>query len=380
MQALEGLKVVVMAGLAPSAYSGMFLADFGADVIIVDRPTKRMPEVPFYMEKNPLDRGKRSMRINIKDAEGKKILQKLIEGCDVLMEAYRPGVMESLGFGPDAVLKINPRLIFARLTGWGQTGPHAHMAGHDINYIAASGALSLIRRKGEKPLQPGNLLGDFAGGGMLCVIGILMALFERSKSGKGQVIDAAMVDGAAHLSTYFHALLGHNHMSLDIGTNALDTGSYFYQTYETADKKFMAVGALEERFYLQLLEGLGLDPEDLPPQQDKEKWPEMTKFFTKIFKSKTQAQWISIFDNKDACVTPVVELDEVGAYPHNASRNAMIEIDGIPQPAPAPRLSRTPGKAFPSEESRGYNTIEILKELGYSEQKIEMFFQKEVVE
>lgn len=380
MQALEGLKVVAMAGLGPSAYSGMFLADFGADIVIIDRPTKGMPEIPFYMEKNPFDRGQRSMRLDIKSIEGKKILQKLIAGSDVLLEPYRPGVMESLGLGPDEVLKINPRLIFARLTGWGQTGSHARMAGHDINYIAASGVLSMIRRKGEKPLQPGNMLGDFAGGGMLCVIGILMALLERSKSGKGQVVDAAMVDGAAHLSTFFHGLFAHNLMSLDIGTNTLDTGAYFYQAYETTDKKFMAVGALEERFYLQLLEGLGLEPEGLPLQQDKEKWPEMTALFAKIFKSKTQAQWISIFDNKDACVTPVVELDEVATYPHNADRNVIIDINGIPQPAPAPRLSRTPGKALPAEGPRGYHTIEILQESGYSEQEIEIFFQKEVVE
>jgi alpha-methylacyl-CoA racemase len=241
MRPLDGMRVIEMVGLAPSLYCGMILADFGADVVIVDRLSKMGPEIPNVMAKNPFDRGKRSMRVNLKTKEGLAIVQRMIKGSDVLLEPYRPGVMERLGLGPDEALELNPGLVYARLTGWGQKGPYASMAGHDINYIALSGALSLFKRKGEKPLPPCNLLGDFAGGGMLCAMGILLALLERDRSGKGQVVDAAMVDGAANLSMLFYGLLANHLMTLDIGTNMLDSGAPFYQTYETVDGKFMSV-------------------------------------------------------------------------------------------------------------------------------------------
>ncbi|MCJ7686874.1 MAG: CoA transferase, partial [Desulfobacteraceae bacterium] len=332
MRPLDGIKVIEMAGLAPSPYCGMLLADFGADVVIVDRLSKGAPEIPNIMEKNPFNRGKRSMRVNLKTDQGIEIVSKMIGNSDVLVEPYRPGVMENLQLGPDNAHALNPRLIYARLTGWGQDGSYANMAGHDINYIALSGALSLFRRKGERPLPPCNLLGDFAGGGMLCAMGILLALIERSSSGKGQVVDAAMLDGAANLSTLFYGLLGHHLMTLDIGTNVLDSGAPFYQTYETSDGKFMAVGAIEGRFYAELLAGLGVDPSSLPQQFDMSKWPEMTERFAEVFKTKTRDQWAAIFEGKDACVAPILELDEVEHHPHNKEREIIINIDGVPQP------------------------------------------------
>ena len=380
MRPLDGIKVIEMAGLAPSPYCGMLLADFGADVVIVDRLSKGGPEIPNIMGKNPFNRGKRSMRVNLKADQGIEIVKKMIRDCDVLVEPYRPGVMESLQLGPDDAHALNEKLIYARLTGWGQDGSYASMAGHDINYIALSGALSLFKRKGERPLPPCNLLGDFAGGGMLCAMGILLAIIERSNSGKGQVVDAAMLDGAANLSTLFYGLLAHHLMTLDIGTNVLDSGSPFYQTYETSDGKFMAVGAIEGRFYAELLEGMEVDPSSLPQQFDMPKWPEMTERFAEVFKTKTRDQWAAVFEGKDACVAPVLDLDEVEHHPHNKERDIIINIDGVPQPAPAPKLSRTPGRATEAKGPRGANTEEILTGLGYSGEEIKGFFEGQVAE
>ena len=380
MRPLDGIKVIEMAGLAPVPYCGMILADFGADVVVVDRVIKHMPEIPNAMPKNPLDRGKRSMRVDLKSEDGVAILKKMIQDADVLVEPFRPGVMEKLGLGPEEALALNPRLIFARLTGWGQKGPYAAMAGHDINYIALSGALSLFRRKGEKPLPPCNLLGDFAGGGMLCAMGILLALIERNRSAKGQVIDAAMLDGAANLAVLFYGLYAHKLLSLDIGTNMLDTGAPFYQTYETADGKFMSVGAIETKFYRELLEGLGVDPSTLPSQHDAGKWPEMKEAFAGIFKTKTRDEWSAIFDGTDACVAPVLDLDEVEQHPHNSHRDLLFEIDNMIQPSPAPRLSRTPGRAESHAKPRGAETSEVLKGLGYTAEEIQRLFETDAVE
>ena len=380
MRPLDGIKVIEMAGLAPSPYCGMILADFGADIVIVDRLLKARPEIPNIMAKNPFDRGKRSMRVDLKTGEGISILQRMIQASDVLLEPYRPGVMENLGLGPDEALDLNPKLIYARLTGWGQKGSYASMAGHDINYIGLSGALSLFRRKGERPLPPCNLLGDFAGGGMLCAMGIFLALIERNRSGKGQVVDAAMVDGAANLSTLFYGLLANHLMTLDIGTNMLDSGAPYYQTYKTADGKFMAVGAIEGRFYQEFLKGLNLDPSSLPHQNERGRWPEMTARFAETFKTRTRDEWTSIFEGKDACVAPVLELNEVDQHPHNVERELLVDLDGALQPSPAPRLSRTPGRAQRPGKPRGSETREILKELGYSAQEIKAFSKDDIVE
>ena len=380
MRPLDGIHVIEMAGLAPSPYCGMLLADFGADVIVVDRVSKGAPEIPNLMEKNPFGRGKRSMRVNLKSDRGVEIVRRLILNADVLIEPYRPGVMEALGLGPSDAMGTNPGLVYARLTGWGQKGAYASMAGHDIDYIALSGALSLFRRKGERPLPPCNLLGDFAGGGMLCAMGILLAMLERHRSGKGQVVDAAMVDGAANLSTLFYGMLAHHLMTLDIGTNVLDSGAPFYQTYETSDGRFMAVGAIEARFYDELLKGLQLDPSSLPHQMDMAKWPQITDRFAAVFKTKSRDEWTQIFEGKDACVAPVLELNEVEQHPHNKEREIILTIDDVPQPAPAPRLSRTPGRATPAKGRRGANSKEILIDLGYADNEIKGFFETQIVE
>jgi len=380
MRPLDGIRVVEMAGLAPSPYCGMILADFGAQVVIVDRLTRGVPEIPNVMTRNPFDRGKRSMRINLKSPQGVEIVKGMIRDFDVLLEPYRPGVMEGLGLGPDEALSLNPKIVYARLTGWGQKGPYASMAGHDINYIALSGALSLFRRKGERPLPPCNLLGDFAGGGMLCAMGILLALMERNRSGQGQVVDAAMVDGAASFSTFFFGMLAHELMTLDIGNNMLDGGAPYYQAYETADGKFMSVGAIESRFYKELLEGMGLDPASLPDQNNKEKWPEMRARFAEVFKTKTRDEWSAIFEGKDACVAPVIGLEEVGNHPHNRERDLLVDIQGVLQPAPAPRLSRTPGAALGPGGPRGANTREVLIELGHPEKEVDALFKQGIVE
>lgn len=380
MQPLDKIQVIEMAGLAPSPYCGMILSDFGADVVIVDRLTRGQPETPNVMDQNPFDRGKRSVRINLKTVEGVEIVKRMIRVSDILLEPYRPGVMENLGLGPDEALGINPGLIYARLTGWGQEGPYAAMAGHDINYIGLAGALSLCRRRGEKPLPPCNLLGDFAGGGMLCAMGILLALVERNRSGKGQVVDAAMLDGAANLSTLFYGLLANDLMTLDIGSNELDSGAPYYQTYETADGKYMAVGAIEERFYAELVKGLQIDPSSLPAQHDREKWPEIEARFQEAFRGRTRDEWAAVFEGKDACASPILELDEVEAHPHNSRRNLIVEVGGVPQPDPAPRLSRTPGKVRGPGRPRGTETREILESQGYSGDEIDSLFKQSVVE
>lgn len=383
MRPLDGVKVIEMAGLAPSPYCGMILADFGADVIIVDRLANEGSNIPNVMTKTiPLifDRGKRSLRVNLKTKEGIAIVKKMIRSSDVLLEPYRPGTMENLGLGPDEAMELNPKLIYARLTGWGESGPYAGMAGHDMNYIALSGALSLFKRKGERPLPPCNILGDFAGGGLICAMGILLALIERNKSDKGQVVDAAMVEGAAYLSTQFYGMLANHLMTLDIGTNMLDGGAPYYQPYETADGKFMAVAPIEGRFYSELLEGLGLASSPLPAQNDREKWPEIKKHFAEIFKSKTRDEWTGIFEGTDACVAPVLELDEVGQHPHNKERGLLISIDGASYPIPAPRLSRTPGRVTNSGNPRGSETSKVLEELKYSIEEIKNFYKNNIVE
>jgi len=377
---LEGLKVIEFSGQAPAPYCGMIMADFGAEVMVVDRPQGMEQAVLGAMVKNPFDRGKRSIRLDLKTDEGVRIIERMIRRSDILLEPYRPGVMENLGLGPITAMALNRRLIYARLTGWGQFGPYAGMAGHDIDYIALSGTLSLFKRKGRRPLPPCNILGDFAGGGLLCALGILLALMERGRSGEGQVVDAAMLDGAVNLSTLFHGLLANRLMSLDIGTHLLDGGAPFYQTYETADGKFVAVGALEERFYKVLLEGLKLDPTSLPAQNDKREWSGMKALFAEVFKQKTRDEWTAIFSGKDACVAPVLELDEVSQHPHNKARGLLRDLDGVLQPAPAPRLSRTPGKIDRPGTPRGSETRQVLEALNYTHHEIETFLRKHIVE
>jgi alpha-methylacyl-CoA racemase len=363
MGALSGIKVIEMAGLAPAPFCGMILADFGADVVRVDRRGAGSMDT--------LARGKRSIAVNLKDPKGVETVLRLTDQADVLLEPFRPGVMERLGLGPDVACGRNPRLVYARLTGYGQTGPYAPMAGHDINYIAISGALSVLGRQGEKPTPPINLLGDFAGGGMLCALGIALALVERAQSGKGQVIDAAMVDGAAYLASFIFKFRNNGMWKDERGTNMLDTAAPFYDTYETKDGGFLSVGAIEPQFYAALLRGLGLDPATLPHQMDQSRWPTMKEQVAAVFATRSRDEWSAIFDGTDACVAPVLGMGEVERHPHNSERTLMIaDPTGKLEPAPAPRLSRTPGSVRRPIPTVGQHTDEVLGEYGMTPAEI----------
>ena len=364
MGALDGIRVLELAGLAPAPFCGMILADFGADVVRVDRPNSN--------NFDQLARGKRSIAISLKQADGVATLLRMIENADVLLEPFRSGVMERLGVGPDVACARNPRLIYARLTGWGQHGPYAKMAGHDINYIALSGALSLIGRRGEKPLAPVNLLGDFAGGGMLCALGVALALVERARSGQGQVVDSAMVDGAAYLSSFIYNFRSAGFWSDDRGTNLLDSGAPFYETYEAKDGQYVSVGAIEPQFYQALLEGLGLDPSAMPAQLDRSHWEATKARFAEIFATRTRDEWSAVFDGTDACVAPILGLSEVSQHPHNRAREVLVtNKKGDPQPMPAPRLSRTPGASPRPAPEVGAHTREVLAEYGFADADVQ---------
>ena len=372
MSALQGIRVVEMAGLAPAPFCGMILADFGADVVRVDRVGAGSMD--------QLARGKRSLAVNLKSPDGVETVLRLAERADVLLEPYRPGVMERLGLGPEVATARNPRLVYARLTGFGQDGPYASMAGHDFNYIALSGALSLIGRRGEVPLAPVNLLGDFAGGGMLCALGICLALLERHQSGKGQVVDAAMVDGAAYLASFVYKFRNSGMWRDERGTNLLDSAAPFYDNYRTSEGQFMSVGAIEPQFYAALLKGLGLDAANLPQQMDQSKWPQTKQRFAALFAAKTRAEWCAIFDGTDACVAPILNLWEVADHPHTRARGVLLtDAQGKPEPAPAPRLSRTPGDGSRALPQVGADTRAILREYGFAEAEVSRLMEQGAV-
>jgi alpha-methylacyl-CoA racemase len=336
---LSGLKVVELAGIGPGPHACMVLADLGADVVRVERPSGALDLSGG--KPDPLLRGRRSVAADLKSAEGRELVLRLAEKADVLVEGLRPGVTERLGVGPADCHARNPGLVYGRMTGWGQEGPLATRAGHDINYIGLVGVLHAIGREGERPVPPLNLVGDFGGGSMFLLGGVLSALWERERTGQGQVVDAAMVDGAGVLAQMVWALRGLGSWSDDRGTNLLDGGAPFYDTYVCADGRYVAVGSLEPQFYAVLLAGLELDPASLPPQLDRAGWPVLRATFTKAFLARTRDEWAEVFADVDACVTPVLAPDEVAAHPHIAARSGLIELDGVLQPAPAPRFSRT---------------------------------------
>ncbi|GAA4634668.1 CaiB/BaiF CoA-transferase family protein [Actinoallomurus vinaceus] len=373
MGPLHGVRVIEIASLAPAPFACMVLSDLGADVLRVDRPSSVAGAATLVggeATADPLSRGRRSIGLNLKDPAGVKVLLRLIESADVLVEGFRPGVTERLGFGPDTCLERNPGLVYGRMTGWGQEGPMAAMAGHDINYIAIAGALDPIGHAGERPVPPLNLIGDFGGGGMLLALGVLAALYERSRSGRGQVVDAAMVDGASLLTSFIHGMRGQGLWRDERGTNLLDGGAPFYDTYETADGRYVSVGALEPQFYAALLRGLGLEGEDLPAQLDQERWPELRARFTEIFKQRTRDEWTAIFDGTDACVAPVLGLGEAPSHPHNRARGGFVELGGLSQPAPAPRFSRTEAETPRPPVRPGEHTDAALAELGLTGEEI----------
>ena len=368
MGPLRGVRVMEIASLAPAPFGCMILSDLGADVLRVDRAGLCGPEAQAPAD--PLARGRRSIGLNLKDPEGVGLLLRLAESADVLVEGFRPGVAERLGFGPEVCLERNPRLIFARMTGWGQQGPLAQMAGHDIDYIAVSGVLHAIGRAGQRPVPPLNLVGDFGGGGMLLAVGVLAALVERAGSGRGQVVDAAMVDGSALLNAFLYGLLAGGAWQQERGVNLLDGGAPFYDTYQTADGRYVAVGALEPKFYAELLAGLGLDGADLPGQYDRDGWPVLRERFAAAFQSKTRDEWAAAFTGTDACVAPVLTPGEAPAHPHAAARGTFTESGGVLQPAPAPRFSRTASGRPAAPRRPGADTDAVLASLGLTGERI----------
>jgi alpha-methylacyl-CoA racemase len=365
---LTGMRVVELGGIGPVPFAAMVLADLGADVVRVHRPADR------DARPNPvLDRGRRSLVADLKNARGVAVVRALIDRADAVLEGFRPGVAERLGFDPVTLAERNPRLVFGRMTGFGQDGPLAMRAGHDINYIALSGALGAIGRAGQPPTPPLNLVGDFGGGGMLLALGVLAAVLDARSSGRGQVVDAAMVEGSGLLMSMMYGRLAHGAWTVDRGANLLDGGAPFYDTYECADGRYMAVGAIESRFFAELVDVLGVAGSvDLAAQRDPRTWPAMRELFAKAFRNASREEWVERFAGRDACVTPVLTMDEAGSYPHNAARESFFtDADGAIHPAPAPRFAGTPCARPAPAPVPGQDTRAILSELGHAPEEIE---------
>ncbi len=360
MGTLDGYRVIELAGIGPAPMTGMMLADMGAEVIRVERSTRPDP----MRRKDVSLRGKKSIVLNLKDADDVAKFLKLVETANVLIDPYRPGVCEKLGIGPDVCLARNPRLVFGRMTGWGQEGPLAHAAGHDINYISITGALYAMGRKDQKPSPPLNLVGDMGGGGMLLMSGILAALLECEKSGKGQIIDAAMVDGAAQQMWIFHGFEASGAWdATKRASNFLDGAAHYYDVYECADGEFVSIGSLEPQFYALLKEKMGLDPAIFDDQHNQALWPELSEKLTEIFKTKTQAEWCEVMEGSDVCFAPILNFLDAPDYPANKERETYTEVDGFMQPSPAPRFSRTASKIQHGARELGADTEEILSSL-----------------
>lgn len=362
---LDGLKVVEMAGLGPCPLAGQLLADLGADVIVIDRKSRSKRDVTDIN-----GRGKRSVCLNLKSPDGVAAALRIIGKADILIEGFRPGVMERLGLGPEQCHEHNQGLIFGRMTGWGQEGPLSSTAGHDINYLSITGALAAIGTKDGVPVPPLNLAADYAGGTMFLVFGVLSALYERSKSGKGQVVDAAMVDGVPALMGLIHGLTARGIWRLERQSNLLDGGAPFYRCYETADKKFISVGALEPQFFAEMTEKAGIDSAHRSDQLDHSNWEDRAREYARIFKMKTRDEWMAIFEGSDACVTPVLKFDEAAEHHHNNARGTFMRAEGILQPAPAPRFDRTPASKPSLPPIAGEHTKTVLAEAGLSDDEI----------
>jgi len=368
MGPLHGVRILEFEAIGPAPFAGMLLADMGADVLVVDRP--ETPGLGLKRERwyDVMLRGKRSVTLDMKSPRGAEAALALIARADALIEGFRPGVMERLGVGPEQALKQNEKLVYGRMTGWGQEGPLAPRAGHDINYIALSGILNAIGRRGEPPVPPLNLIGDFGGGGMLLGFGVVCALLEASRSGRGQVVDAAMVDGAALLAAMFAGFLAAGGWSEERGANILDSGAPWYDVYETADGKYVAIGAIEDKFFAELCQRLQLS--DLPAQHDRARWPEMRRRFAEAFKKKTRDEWCRVFEGSDACFAPVLSWSEARTHEHSRARTAYAELAKVPQPAPAPRFSRTAPTVRRGPPERGEGGREALREWGFGEGEI----------
>jgi alpha-methylacyl-CoA racemase len=380
MGPLAGFRIIEMAGIGPAPFAAMLLSDMGAEVIRVDRREATDLGLPGREPKfDVLHRGRKSVAVDVKADAGREVVKRLAAKADAIVEGFRPGVMERLGLGPDALLAINPRLVFGRMTGFGQDGPLAQAAGHDINYIALAGVLHAIGRKGEAPVPPLNLVGDFGGGGMFLAFGVVCALLEAQKSGKGQVVDAAMVDGAATLMALMFGMFSQGTWKDERGVNVLDTGAPWYDTYKTKDGKWLSVGAIEKRFYSEFVEKLGLKAADLPKQHDRQGWPDLRRRFAEAIAGKTRAQWERIFAGSDACVAPVLSIAEVEEHPHNKARATFTKRDGVLQPAPAPRFSRTAAEMGRPPGRAGADTDAVLGDFGFTAREIDELKEAGVV-
>ncbi|MEM8606244.1 MAG: CaiB/BaiF CoA-transferase family protein [Myxococcota bacterium] len=358
---LEGIRVIEVEGIGPCPFAGMMLADLGAEVIRVGRPQPSQLQAAFDL----MSRGKKSILLDLKKPEGSAALLEVVKTADVLIEGFRPGVMERLGVGPEPCLAANPKLVFGRMTGWGQEGPYAHAAGHDINYIALAGALHAIGRKGERPTIPLNLVGDFGGGGLLLAFGVLAAVLETRKSGKGQVVDAAMVDGVAALMSSVYSGMQSGFWSHERGENLLDSGAAFYDTYETKDGKYVSIGSLEPQFYAELIQRLEIEGAPAPMEHlQPAKWNELRPKLEAAFKSRTRDEWCKALEGTDVCFAPVLTAHEVFEHPHHVARESFFTMDGVKQPMPAPRFSRTSPGAPKQANERGADTEQILRECG----------------
>lgn len=363
---LTGYKIIEIAGIGPGPFAAMLLADMGAEVIRVDRAQAVRGPAPDTPAGDLMLRGRRNVALDLKHPDGVETLLKMVEKADAIIEGFRPGVMERLGVGPEQCLARNPRIVFGRMTGWGQEGMYANAAGHDINYIALAGSLAHFARKGEAPVPPLNMVGDFGGGGMFLAYGVVCALLEAQKSGKGQVVDTAMVDGAAVLMTMFWSFKSMGIFNENApGTNLLDTGAHFYDVFECSDGKYVSLGSIEPQFYAELLRLTGLEGDpDFARQMDQSMWPALKERLRGVFKAKTRDEWCAIMEATDVCFAPVLTMSEAAAHPHNVERRTFVEANGKTQPAPAPRFSRTKPEIGRASAHPGQHTAEVLREWG----------------
>jgi alpha-methylacyl-CoA racemase len=371
MGPLTGLRIVELASIGPGPMCAMLLADLGADVVRVDRLEPSGLGVGVANAFDVCARNRRSIALDLKRAEALAVVLRLVEKADVLIEGFRPGVAERLGLGPEICLERNGRLVYGRMTGFGQDGPLAQAAGHDLNYIALTGALQAIGPKNGAPLPPLNLIGDYGGGALYLALGVLSALFERNRSGKGQIVDAAMVEGAASLMSIFHGLLAAGSWQTERGSNLLDGGAPFYSVYETSDGQYVSIAALENKFFADLARRIGLETPFVQRQMDRTLWPELRARLTAIFKSRTRAQWCELLEGTDACFAPVLSIEEAPAHAHNTRRGVFVELNGFPQPAPAPRFSRTQPETPRPPPEVGAQTLAVLEEAGFDRAAIE---------